>query len=182
MDFFETILKRHSVRAYLSKPVEEKKLKKIMGAGLHSASAHHRQPYKVFVVKEKKLRQGIVRANHPINFWLKEAPVIMVICLAGGKKEDKKYPLIDAGIMLANIMLAATALGLGSCACGAFKAEKVKKILKLSINLKPIICLPVGYPRNKRKRMIDLSKDYEKLSRALLHYKDKKIDDIFIPR
>lgn len=180
MDLLETILNRYSVRAYLNKPVEEEKLEKIMGAGLHSASAHHRQPYKVYVVREKKLRMEIVKAQSLINFWLKEAPVIMVICILSGDQKDCKYPYIDSGIMLSNLMLAATSLGLGSCACGAFDGEKVKKILELPENFKPIICLPIGYPREERKGIVDWPKDYEKLSRALLHYKDKKIDDIFI--
>ncbi|MFH1366976.1 MAG: nitroreductase family protein [Patescibacteria group bacterium] len=179
MDLFETILKRHSVRAYLEKPVEEEKLQKIMGAGLHSASARHRQPYKVYVVKNKELRTAVVKANFAGNFWLKEAPVIMVICIISGEQNDNKYPHIDSGIIISNMMLAATALGLGSCACGAFDGVKIKKALDLPENITPIICLPIGYPRVERKGMVDLPKDYEKLAHLLLHYKERKVSDIF---
>lgn len=185
MDLFETILKRHSVRAYLSKPVEEEKLQKIMGAGLHSASARHRQPYKVYVVKNKELREGIVKANFAGNFWLAEAPVIMVICVNAQKavgQEEISHNYIDAGIMIENMMLAATAENLGSCACAAFNSEKVREVLEISIYLKPIICLPIGYPREERKGLIDLPKDYEKLIRILLHYKERELNDIFITK
>jgi nitroreductase len=182
MDLFETILKRHSVRAYLDKEVEEEKLQKIMGAGLHSASARHRQPYKVYVVKNKELREGIVNANFAGNFWMKEAPVIMVICVNAQKaagQEDIGHNYIDAGISLENMMLAATAQGLGSCACAAFNPEKVKEVLEIPRDLKPIICLPIGYFREGRKGLIDLPKDYEKIIRALLHYKEREVKDIF---
>lgn len=183
MDFFETILKRHSVRAYLSKPVEEEKLQKIMGAGLHSASARHRQPYKVYVVKNKGLREKIVEGNFAGNFWMKEAPVIMVVCINADKLSDQKdyaHNYIDAGIMIENMMLAAAALDLGSCAAAAFDSDKVQQILNLPKDLKAIICLPLGYPREERKGVIDWPKDYEKLIHALTHYKERKIEDIFI--
>jgi len=183
MDFFEIILERHSVRAYLDKPVEEEKLQKIMGAGLHSASARNRQSYKIYVVKDKELRKKIIQANFAGNFWMKEAPVIMVVCIKAKKEaeqEDYGHNYIDAGIMLENMMLAATAQGLGSCAAAAFDPEKVRAVLSIPENLKAIICLPVGYPREERKGMIDWPKDYEKLIHALTHYKERKIEDIYI--
>ena len=131
MKYFETILNRYSVRAYQAKPVKEEKLMKIMGAGLHSASANNRQPYKVYVVQDENIRKKIVRANSPINFWMKDVPVIMVIAVkTTGDQEEMKERYLDAGIMIANMMLAATALGLGSCACGAYDDNKVRDILK----------------------------------------------------
>lgn len=183
MDLLETILKRHSVRAYLDKPVEEEKLQKIMGAGLHSASARHRQPYKVYVIKNKDLREGIVKANFAGNFWMKEAPVIAVICVNAQKaagQEEIGHNYIDAGIMIENMMLTATAESLGSCPAAAFDPEKVREVLEVPNDLKPIICLPIGYPREERKGVVDLPKDYEKIVHALLHYKERKVNDIFI--
>jgi len=179
MNFFELIIKRHSVRAYLDKVVEEEKILKIMGAGLHSASAHNAQPYKVYVVQNPELRKKIVQAQHPINFWMKEAPVIFVICVKQKSLNEIKYDYLDAGIMIENMMLAATKQGLGSCACAAFSSKKVQSILKIPEKLIPILCLPVGYPREKQG-IIDVTKSYEKLVHALTHYKERKVEDIFI--
>lgn len=184
MDIFELILKRHSVRAYQDKPVEEEKILKIMGAGLHSASSRNRQPYKVYVVQNPELRKKIIQAQNPINFWMKEAPVIMVICanknLLPGQGEIK-HNYLDAGIMIENMMLAATELNLGSCACAAFNKEKVQKILGIPEKFQSILCLPIGYPRTKQGAF-DLIKSYEKLVHALTHYKTRKIEDIFIKK
>jgi len=182
MEFFETLLKRHSTRAYQEKSVEEEKLEKIMGAGLHSASARNRQPYQVYVVKDKDLRKRIVETNNKVNFWMKEAAVIMVICIKADKMPDQntyEHNYLDAGIMTGNMMLAATAQGLGSCPCAAFDKGEVRKVLEISDDLKPILCLPIGYPREDKKGKIDLSKSYEKLAHFLTHYKKRKVKDIF---
>jgi nitroreductase len=181
MNFFELIIKRHSVRAYQDKEVEEEKILKIMGAGLHSASAHNGQPYKVYVIQNPELRNKIVQAQSPINFWMKEAPVIFVICvnrklLSGQSEFNDNY--LDAGIMIENMMLAVTEQELGSCACAAFSKEKVRKVLEIPEKLQPILCLPIGYPREKQG-IIDFTKSYEKLVHALTHYKTRKIEDIF---
>ena len=181
MDFFELVLTRHSVRAYQDKPVEEEKLMKIMGAGLHSASSRNRQPYKVYVVQNPELRKKIVQAQNPINFWMKETPAIFVICvnrklLPGQGEINHNY--LDAGIMIQNMMLAVAEQDLGSCACAAFSQEKVQKILGIPEKLQPILCLPIGYPREKQGAF-DLVKGYEKLIHALTHYKTRKINDIF---
>ncbi|MDZ7799037.1 MAG: nitroreductase family protein [Patescibacteria group bacterium] len=182
MDFFETLLKRHSVRAYQTREVEDEKLEKIMGAGLHSASARNRQPYQVYVVKNQSLREKIVQANFKANFWMKEAPVIMVICINASKLPNQgtyEHNYLDAGIMTGNMMLTATAQGLGSCACAAFDKDEVRKIIDIPKDLKPILCLPIGYPREDKKGKFDLSKSYEKLAHFLTHYKKRKINDIF---
>ena len=42
--FFELAKERYSVRAYLSKPVEDEKLQKVLEAGLLAPTAKNQQP------------------------------------------------------------------------------------------------------------------------------------------
>jgi hypothetical protein len=50
-----------------------------------------------------------------------------------------------------NIMLAASALGLGTCAIGGFNREAIIKILEIPDNLEPILLITVGYPNETPK-------------------------------
>ncbi|MFN7181896.1 MAG: nitroreductase family protein, partial [Planctomycetota bacterium] len=63
----------------------------------------------------------------------------------------KLYAIQDATIACAYAQLAITALGLGSVWVGAFDEKKVKQILNLPKELKPIAILPIGYPNEQPK-------------------------------
>jgi nitroreductase len=49
-------------------------------------------------------------------------------------------------IAIEHMVLAATALGYGTCWIGAFSETEVKKILKIPENLTVVALLPVGIP------------------------------------
>jgi nitroreductase len=51
MEFADLIQNRYSVRNYLSKPVEEEKLNKVLDAARLAPTAHNFQPFKLIVIK-----------------------------------------------------------------------------------------------------------------------------------
>ncbi len=179
MSILEIIKKRHSVRSYLNKPIEKEKIAKICLAGLHSPSARNRQPYKVIIVDDPILKRKVVQANDRINFWMKEAPVIFVICVKTGGEGGDRNKFIDVGIMSENMMLEATSLELGTCACAAFEEEEVGEILNIPNDYLAVLCLPCGYPSAKYRKTVDISKIYEKVSHLATHYKGHQVEDIF---
>ena len=52
-------------------------------------------------------------------------------------------------IAVENMVLAATGEGLGTCWIGSFDENKVRDTLKIPKNLRVIVLLAVGYPRDK---------------------------------
>lgn len=83
---------------------------------------------------------------------LRRAPAVFVIAGVrertarkyGGRSE--RYVWIEAGHAGQNLLLQATALGLGSVMIGAFSDSAVKKALGLEEDEQPISLLPVGRP------------------------------------
>ncbi len=63
----------------------------------------------------------------------------------GGRAEY--YGLLEAGHIAQNLLLQATALGLGGVPVGAFYEPQVKRVLQLDGELRPLYLLPVGHPR-----------------------------------
>jgi nitroreductase len=47
------------------------------------------------------------------------------------------------------MLLAAYAMGLGTCWIGAFREEMVSKTLKTPSHVRPVAIIPVGYPSKK---------------------------------
>lgn len=66
---------------------------------------------------------------------------------------------LDLGIAIENMVLMATALGLGSCWIRLFNAKKVHEMLGLPPEIKVVALLPVGYPSQSPLPRPRLSRD-----------------------
>lgn len=146
MDVFEAIQRRHSVRAYESKPIPEEKLVKILEAGRLAPSASNIQPWHFIVVRDEEKRRRLARAR-----WAKflaEAPVVIVGC--GDRRASPKWFMVDVAIAMQNMVLTATSEGLGTCWVGSFNEVEVRELLKIPERYEVVALLAVGYPREKQ--------------------------------
>jgi nitroreductase len=148
MEYFELINKRHSVRSYMADIIEEEKLNKILDAARLAPTAANRQPFKIIVIHTEGHAEELKSIYG--RDWFVQAPVIICVCSIPGKawvrSDSKNYSDVDAAIVMDHIVLAATALGLGTCWIGAFNIEAAKKVLGLEDGLEPVAFTPVGYP------------------------------------
>ncbi|MGA9752914.1 MAG: SagB/ThcOx family dehydrogenase [Acidobacteriota bacterium] len=84
--------------------------------------------------------------------WVKSAPVLLVFTAVPSRTTGKygergvRYLGIEAGCAAQNAMLEASALGLGSCAVGAFDDAAVARQLGLASGETPLLIVPVGRP------------------------------------
>jgi nitroreductase len=146
VDAFEAIQRRHSVRAYLPDPISKEKLGKILEAARLAPSASNLQPWHFIVVTDAQKRKDIAKGGIFAHF-LSESPVVIVGC--GNRKASPRWHAIDTTIAMQNMVLAATAEGLGTCWVGSFAEETVKALLKIPEGFSVIALLSVGYPREK---------------------------------
>jgi len=153
METLEAIEKRHSVRDFLDKEVENEKIISILDAAIRAPSGMNRQPWHFLVITEEENKKNVLSAIASYNRWMSKAPVI-IIALADssafyGREEQKTY-LLDIGLAIENLLLAATDLGLGACVTIGFFAEKLQKALKIPNRFIPIAVIPVGYESNEK--------------------------------
>ena len=149
MEFMDVITARKSVRSYLDKPIEEEKLAEILEAARLAPSWANKQCCKYIVVKDKAKIQELAGS---FRAWLKQAPVIVVACADpknSGSHDGMDYYLIDIGISLQQLILAATNLGFGTCWIGSFDEAKIKKVLEVPDPVKVVAMTPIGYPEDK---------------------------------
>ena len=143
MDCLEAIFRRRSVRKYRAEPVAEEHLAQILEAGRQAPSGGNRQPWHFVVVRDPELRRRTGEACSG-QTWVGEADVI--ICACGDSTISEKWNEVDPTIALQNMILAATALGYGTCWVGAFDREKVHEVLQIPEHLNVVCLTPVGVP------------------------------------
>ncbi|MBN1223365.1 MAG: nitroreductase family protein [Candidatus Aminicenantes bacterium] len=168
MDFFELIGKRYSVRAYKKTPVQEDKLRKVLEAARMAPTAANRQPFR-FVVIHTEGRESELRRIYSRE-WFTQAPLVICACALSAegwtRGDGKNFSEVDATIAMDHLILAAAALGLGTCWIAAFDPEATIEMLGLPSNVEPVALTPLGYPADKpkpksRKKVSDLVR-YEK--------------------
>ncbi len=152
MDFWEVIEKRHSVRDFLPDDVPEEDVRKILHAAIRAPSAGNRQPWHFYVVRDQQVKRGLARAALNQEFVAK-APLVIVVCADPGRSAARYgnrgaelYCLQDTAAATEHILLAATALGYGSCWVGAFNEMEAAAVLKLPPHLRPVAIIPIGKP------------------------------------
>lgn len=74
---------------------------------------------------------------------MKDAPLVILACSQGGHADNSIFPTVQ------NLLLAARALGIGSCLTTLHPSveERVYKLLSIPADIKIHCCLPMGYPR-----------------------------------
>ena len=171
LDFLNLVSRRQSDRAYFDKQVEEDKLLRCIEAARLAPSACNSQPWTFVVVNDKELKNKIADSTSnrllPLNHFTKQAPVHIVIVQEfanltssiGRAIKDKDYTLIDIGIAAEHFCLQAASEGLGSCMIGWFNEKKVKTLLNIPTNKRPLLIITLGYSsdalREKKRKSIE---------------------------
>lgn len=129
-DVFETIMHRRSIRRFETKQIEETALQQILQAGLYAPCAGGRQGVIFAVCQDKEVNERL----------------------------GKIKPVDDCAVAAENMMLAADALGIGSCYIGqgwtAFDDPYGQEILRqwnIPIDRYAVMQLLLGYPREGDK-------------------------------
>ncbi len=163
MEFFETVEKRQSVRAFKTTPVPEDKLQTILNAVNRAPSAGNFQSYEVFLIDSQEKREALTKATFDQSFIV-QAPVSLVFCANPSRcsyEPKSLYALEDASIACAYATLAVTAVGLAAVWIGAFRPDEVLRVIGSPKGLVPVAILPVGLAnevpeRTTRRDITDL--------------------------
>lgn len=147
MDYFEVIQQRYSARSYKPDMVEPEKLQSILECARLAPTAANRQAIKIIVVNTEGRREALKKI-YPRD-WFVDVPYVLCVCSVPGKawiRADKKnYSDVDAAIVMDHIILAATALNLGTCWVAGFDAQAAQDILELDPAWEPVAFTPLGY-------------------------------------
>jgi len=137
-------LSRRSIRRYENKRVPEDVLNKILEAGRQAPSAHNKQPWRFIVITDDEIKEKLSQGKW--NSFVKDSAFTIVGCGYIGDLYGCRWSTIDTAIALQNMVIAAWALGIGSCWVGDFQEDEVKRLLNIPDDWKVISLVAFGYP------------------------------------
>ncbi len=130
------ILNRRSIRKYRPEMPKKEDLEQIVRAGLYAASGKGGQSSIIVAVTDRETRDLLMEMNRKIGGWAEGfdpfygAPAVLLVLA----RKDTPFTVADGSLTMGNMMLAAHALGLGSCwinrAREAFDTEEGKALLR----------------------------------------------------
>jgi nitroreductase len=149
LTLIDLVLSRRSIRRYKQTAIPPDVLQSIFEAGRQAPSAANRQPFRIIAVTDSRLRHGL--ANRVFSRFINDAPLTLVGCANSSAILTGKWAIVDTVIALQNMVIAAWAMGVGSCWVGAFKESTVKKLLKIPKKWTVVALVSLGYPDEQPK-------------------------------
>lgn len=145
----ELLHKRRSIRKYTAQPVGQQQAEALLRAAMAAPSASNKQPWQFITVQDRGMLDHLAEV-HQYAKMLKEATLCIVVC---GDRANKFWEQ-DCAAATQNILLAATALGLGAVWLGIHPnpdpVGKVVQLLGIAETHLPLCLISVGHPAEQK--------------------------------
>lgn len=147
MDFLELIYTRRSIRQYVDRPIENESIRKLLEAAISAPSGKNGQPWKFSVVMSTGDIERLAKLSI-YGRWMRKAKCFIVVFLDKSCSYHYVKDIQSCGAAIQNILLAAHAMGIGSCWIGEIieKGEEIKSLLGIeNSNLELMGIVTLGY-------------------------------------
>ncbi|MDW7729259.1 MAG: nitroreductase family protein [Bacillota bacterium] len=156
MELYKVLEERRSVRKYKTESIPGEKLEKLLEAARISPSWSNLQCWRFIVVSDRETKNKLASSmpdNNPAKRSVGEtAPLVLVLCAdpkESGDQDGKDYYLLDAGLAMQQLMLAAHNEGLGTCWVAWFDEEVARKACEVPERYRIVALSPLGYPEKQ---------------------------------
>ena len=154
LESIQLFLRRRSIRHYQAQPVSTEVLELLLQAGMAAPTACNSQPWEFVVITEVE-KLDALRAR--LRFARYNAPAAIVVCgnlKIAHNSTARHFWVQDCSAVIENILLAATALSLGSVWIGIYPLpsliKPVQEILNIPEEVTPLGMVYVGYPAEEK--------------------------------
>ncbi len=142
----DLIKRRRSIRKYTSEPVTEAEVRQLLEAAMAAPSANNRQPWHFVVVRDEQIKTQLAK-THRWSGMIAEAALTIAVC---GEKNRSRHWVTDTSAATENLLLAATALGLGAVWIGIHPDSEREAYVRQALGIPGeigVLCLiAVGRP------------------------------------
>jgi nitroreductase len=193
----DLIKSRRSIRFFEKTPIPEKHLMIILEGARWAPSAANAQPWEFLVIKDERAKKNLmntmkkagkaVRKRYAQFPWgnnrdpelISKNAAIVAVCADYNKEELRKYDVFPSdhkkeqvsnsiAAAITNMMLMATALGIGSLWVTPVFTEEIKRLLFIPENMQLAALVILGYPargvERTRRRPLEKMVHYDKFN------------------
>lgn len=164
-NFYKISNRRYSVRRYSNKPVPADLIDRILEIGREAASAANKQPW-YFIVCINEDKQKLDKVFYRDGFRAAPVAIAAVADMKEAwirKSDGQNFAYVDVSIAATEMILAATAEGLGTCWVASYDYQEAKKILEIPEGMEIVTLITIGYadpddrqPDRTRKNIKDI--------------------------
>ena len=149
METIDAIMTRRSIRKYTDRAVPDELVSQLLEAAMAAPSAGNEQAWQFIVIRDRALLDAIPKF-HPYSAMLKYASVAVLVCGDLTLEKYKGYWVQDCSAATQNLLLAATAKGLGAVWTAVYPMEDrvagMRRLLNLPEHVIPLSLVPLGFP------------------------------------
>jgi nitroreductase len=146
------IFRRRSIRRFAAEAVGANETKTLLEAAMAAPSSNNQKPWHYVVTSDRAVIDRLAEA-HPYGKMLFEATLAIAVC--GDPKLSPNAWVIDCSAATENILLAAPALGLGTCWLGCHpyddRKRSIREILGIPQEIEILSLLAVGHPAEDKE-------------------------------
>jgi nitroreductase len=148
-DVLDVIRKRRTVRKFTDQEVSREQIDLLLEAAMYAPNRLNRQPWHFIVIQDKDTQRQFADFLR-IHSYLEDASAVIVACAT---PEVSPTWAMDVSAAVENLMIGATALGLGTAWVGSpdtvtwnMFEEHVRDSLAIPIDVRVVALVSVGYP------------------------------------
>lgn len=152
----DVIRSRRVVRRFTDESPSDQQVHSVLEAGRWATTGGNRRIHRFLVIRDPKTIR-LVKMISPGMLGI--PPVIILICLDHDaiEKEQTRAEhtsgLVDVGTQAMNMMVAAHAVGLGSCPVTSFSQTGMSTLLDLPSTVTPLLMILLGHPAEHKRVM-----------------------------
>ncbi len=154
MDAITAIRSRRSIRKYTAESVPDSAVQALLEAAMAAPSAGNQQPWQLLVIDEASVLDQIPSV-HPHAEMVPQAELAILVCGDLSRERHKGFWVQDCAAATENLLLAATALGLGAVWLGVYPREDrvagMRALLELPKHIVPLALVPIGLPGESKR-------------------------------
>jgi nitroreductase len=150
----EALFARRSIRKFTAEAVDDANVMQLLRAAMAAPSAGNQQPWEFIVMRDRDALRAVLEF-HPYAKMLEHAPVAIVVC---GNTRRERFPgfwVQDCAAATENLLIQATALGLGSVWLGMHPLEErvrgLSALLRLPEHVIPLCLVAIGRPAETKE-------------------------------
>lgn len=144
----DPVMERRSIRKYTDQPVADDLVERLLRAAMCAPSAGNQQPWRFVVVRDRETLARVPEA-HAYAQMVPTAALAIVVC---GAPNDCRWPILwpqDCSAATENILIEATALGLGSVWCSLHpmpeREQGMRSLLGIPEEIVPFSIVAIGH-------------------------------------
>ena len=151
-ELINIIFARRSIREYTNEIVNQKDIKVMLEVAMAAPSASNLKPWHFIVITDRQILDSLATA-HPYGKMLLRASLCIAVC--GDTTISAQFWVQDCSAAIENLLLAATALGLGAVWLGVYprkeRVNAIRNVLKIPETVIPLNLVSIGHPAEEKE-------------------------------